>query len=119
MSRTVLVCGGRTFHDGGLVEQTLNQLHAHTPITHLVHGGAQGADRLGGLWAWSMKIRCTVVHPDWVKHGKRAGPLRNQEMLDTYAPSLVVAFPGGRGTEDMVRRAIDAGVAVFVPSPKT
>ena len=44
--------------------------------------------------------------------GKRAGPLRNQRMLDEGKPDLVVAFPGGGGTKDMVRRAVKAGVSV-------
>jgi hypothetical protein len=40
------------------------------------------------------------------------GPLRNQEMLDA-APDLVVAFPGGRRTADMVRRAKRVNVKVI------
>jgi hypothetical protein len=54
------------------------------------------------------------AHPaDWFSHGKAAGPIRNQEMLAMEAPALVVAFPGGRGTADMVRRARKAGVDVL------
>jgi UDP-N-acetylmuramoylalanine-D-glutamate ligase len=34
-------------------------------------------------------------------------------MLDVGKPDLVVAFPGGRGTADMVRRAKEAGVEVI------
>jgi len=33
-------------------------------------------------------------------------------MLDEGKPDLVVAFPGGGGTKDMVRRAVKAGVSV-------
>ena len=40
-------------------------------------------------------------------------------MLDHGKPDIVVAFPGGRGTADMVKRAEDAGVRVIrVPSEK-
>jgi hypothetical protein len=42
----------------------------------------------------------------------QAGPLRNQRMLDEGKPDLVVAFPGGGGTKDLVRRAVKAGVSV-------
>ena len=43
---------------------------------------------------------------------KKAGPLRNQRMLDEGKPDLVVAFPGGGGTKDMVRRSVKAGVPI-------
>lgn len=39
-----------------------------------------------------------------------AGPIRNSFML-ALGPDLVLAFPGGRGTADMVRQASEAGVA--------
>jgi hypothetical protein len=46
--------------------------------------------------------RVTVeAHPaDGKKHGRAAGPIRNQKMPEEK-PELVVAFPGGRGTADM------------------
>jgi ABC-type sugar transport system substrate-binding protein len=34
-------------------------------------------------------------------------------MLDEGKPDIVVAFPGGTGTADMVRRARKAGVVVI------
>lgn len=34
-------------------------------------------------------------------------------MLDEGKPHLVVAFPGGRGTADMIDRARSAGVRVM------
>ena len=33
-------------------------------------------------------------------------------MIDRGKPDLVIAFPGGRGTEDMVTRAERAGIPV-------
>ena len=50
---------------------------------------------------------------DWATHGKKAGPLRNQRMIDEGHPDLVIAFPGGKGTDDMTRRALAAGVATI------
>ena len=51
----------------------------------------------------------------WAELGRRAGPIRNQEMLDLWVPDGVVAFPGGAGTADMVARARAACVTVWVP----
>jgi len=49
---------------------------------------------------------------NWAELGRKAGPIRNQQMLDEGKPNLVVAFPGGRGTADIVRRARAAGIEV-------
>ena len=81
-------------------------------ITHVIHGGSSGADALAGRWAHLASIPYTVYPANWERHGKAAGPLRNQRMLDEGKPDLVIAFPGGRGTADMVRRAKEAGVEV-------
>ena len=51
--------------------------------------------------------------PDWEKHGRAAGPIRNKLMLDEGRPDLVVAFPGGRGTANMVKQASAASVEVI------
>lgn len=51
---------------------------------------------------------------EWEAHGKAAGPIRNAHMLSDFKPDLVVAFPGGRGTADMVKKAQDAGVTVLL-----
>ena len=47
---------------------------------------------------------------DWAKHGKAAGPIRNAEMLTEFLPDYIVAFPGGKGTADMLRKAEKARV---------
>jgi predicted Rossmann-fold nucleotide-binding protein len=36
-------------------------------------------------------------------------------MLSEGKPDLVIAFPGGRGTADMIRQAKEAGVPVRQP----
>jgi ABC-type Fe3+-hydroxamate transport system substrate-binding protein len=104
----VLVCGGRDFSDRELVYETLLDLHPSVIIT----GGAEGADRLAYDWACPV-VPTETYKADWTKHGRAAGPIRNQRMLDESKPDVVVAFPGGRGTADMVRRARAAGVRVM------
>ena len=118
MSRKVLVCGGRDFADVGLVNDVLNNLHRDERFSALIHGHAPGADSLAAQWAASRNITRLGFRADWKKHGKAAGPFRNQKMLDEGQPDLVVAFPGGRGTADMVRRAklADVHVIQIVPT---
>lgn len=113
MSRRVLVCGGRNFNDTQFVYRTLSRLHAAEPIERIIHGGALGADRLAGMWAALRAVPVDVFPADWSKRWRAAGPIRNETMLRVGKPDLVVAFPGGWGTADMVRRAELAGVVVF------
>ena len=110
---TVLVCGGRTFHDRNRLWRALDALGPST----VVHGGARGADRLAGAWARSRGVVERVYPARWNEEGKAAGVLRNQRMLDSERIDEVLACPGGRGTADMVSRAMRAGVCVRRLSP--
>lgn len=100
----VLVTGGRNFADQGLVQSTLKAIHSKTPITLLIHGAASGADQLPGEWAVQIGIEVLACPADWKRFGKGAGPIRNRQMLD-HSPELLVAFPGGKGTSDMIKAA--------------
>lgn len=112
MKQRILVCGGRDYVDRKTLFEVLNVEHSANTIILLIHGGASGADRLAGEWADVMGVPCAVYNADWVKHGRAAGPIRNLQMLNLECPHLVIAFPGGRGTADMVRQAIANGVPV-------
>lgn len=107
----LLVCGGRDFDDFGLMRDVLTEFEGgHAGITTLIHGGARGADALAEAWATMRRIPCAAFPADWSRHGKAAGPIRNQQMLDEGKPDYAIAFPGGRGTDDMAERCIKAGV---------
>lgn len=58
-------------------------------------------------------IRVEEYPADWARFGKSAGYLRNKQMLEEGKPDLVVAFPGGRGTANMIAIAMKAGVKVI------
>ena len=109
----VLVCGGRDFADYDLLKTVLSALHVTRGISIVIHGGATGADMLASRWAGTHMIPGVVYPADWKAHGKAAGPIRNQQMLDEAKPDMVVAFKGGRGTADMVRRAGKAGFDIL------
>jgi hypothetical protein len=111
MAERVLVCGGRDFNDASLVERTLNDMEP--PVRVVIQGGARGADYLGRTWAALRRLSVETYPAMWGRDGKAAGPIRNQAMLVNGRPDLVVAFPGGRGTADMVRRAKAAGIPIL------
>lgn len=104
----VLVCGGRDYENFDVVRATLDSLKPSL----IIEGGAAGADYCAAHWATKTGVPIRTFPADWKSHGRAAGPIRNQQMLDEGKPDLVVAFPGGRGTADMIRRARAAGVPV-------
>jgi hypothetical protein len=108
----VLVCGGRDYSDRDRVFAVLDKLDGGPGIDTIIEGGARGADRLAREWAYFQNVPCAVFEADWENQGSFAGPARNKRMLDEGKPDLVIAFPGGRGTADMVRKARKAGVEV-------
>lgn len=110
----VIVCGGRDFADQDAAYKALDAIHNERAITVVVHGGARGADALAASWAASRGIAVEEVKADWKRHGRGAGPKRNQQMAEAGA-DLCVAFPGGSGTADMVRRAEIADIPVTLP----
>lgn len=101
----VLVCGGRDYDRRDFVFGYLDAWHEQHWIVEIVQGEATGADRWAKLWAQGRQVMCTGCRADWAKHGRAAGPLRNQKMLDNWPPDVVIAFPGGAGTLDMILRA--------------
>src|SRR4051812_2885166 len=111
----LLVCGGRDFNDRDAVNDALNRVHSKRPVTLLIHGDAPGADRLANRWAEEHAVRRAPYPANWAELGPSAGPIRNQRMIDEGKPEGVVAFPGGVGTADMVRRVEAAGLKVWHP----
>ena len=109
----VLVCGGRNFRNHASVWGHLDKLHAKYHFTALIQGGAPGADLLAKEWARTKPgIKRYECKAEWQLYGAAAGRRRNARMLE-WKPDLVVAFPGGVGTADMVRKAEAAGVRVI------
>ncbi len=111
----VLVCGGRDYNDYEKICMALDKSSHQKTITLLIHGDALGADRLARDWAFSRNVPRAPYPADWEAHGKAAGPIRNQKMIDEAKPEGVIAFPGGKGTADMIRRARAAGLQVWKP----
>lgn len=100
------IVGHRKFTDQHLLDDTLKEFVVrHGMPTLVVSGGAKGADTLGEAWAKKHKIVVNILKPDWKKHGKKAGVLRNTDIVN--ACTHVVAFPSklGKGTQDSIHKA--------------
>lgn len=106
----ILVCGSRKYSNESILNFSLEDFErVHGKIKKLIQGGATGADSLAAKWARSCGIEVIEVRASWQLFGIAAGPIRNQKMLE-YKPDYVIAFNGGRGTQDMVLRAKRSGI---------
>lgn len=113
----VLVCGGRNYDDVDRIGVVLNKLHDVKGIDVIIQGGARGADEISAAWGSFNGVTVQTYEADWEAFGSFAGPKRNQLMLDDGKPDLIIAFPGGKGTADMKRKARRAGVEVIEIDP--
>lgn len=118
----VLVCGGRDYDSNKacawLQEHAIRRIESvmrlkDVRIAAVIHGAARGADEGGRLWGVSLGTDVLGFPADWETHGRAAGPIRNQQMIELGKPDLVIAFPGGRGTANMVRQAEAACIPVI------
>jgi hypothetical protein len=105
-NETWLVCGGRHFADQTMFDDVMARLVGMWGCPQrIVHGAAPGADKMAHAWAKKMAITVSYIEAEWEKHGPAAGPFRNESLLGNFKPKRVIAFPGGKGTADMIRRA--------------
>lgn len=131
----VLVTGDREWSDGSMVKAALSEF-THNWDTTVIQGGARGADWLADLVALQLGMarstypaywNCSAYEKDTGEtcdadsghravHGRPAGVIRNQRMLDEGKPDVVYAFHDdlekSKGTKDMVKRAKRAGIPV-------
>lgn len=112
----VLVCGGRDYQDREAVYRELDKLHLFHGIEAVITGGASGADKIADDWARAYRVANIRFLAEWNRYGPAAGPIRNRRMLEEAYPDLVIAFPGGHGTSDMMTQARKRGLRVLEPA---
>lgn len=127
----VVVFGGRDFDDRRWMYRVLDAVHVDRLITCIIEGEMSGADLLARAWAEDRGVAVDPYPADWdnitrpgavVRRNRRgklydaaAGPYRNERMLREGRPEYAIAFPGGRGTRDMMIRCWEYGLEPFVP----
>lgn len=109
----ILFTGSRAWTDE---DAAINVFNAYVqPGDHVVVGDCPtGLDKMIRDLCYDSETSYDVHHADWKEHGRAAGPLRNQEMVNT-GPDLCIGFPleNSRGTKDCMTRARMAGVTVI------
>lgn len=115
------IVGSRTFGDYELLKETLAPFLHYYKIKFLpldcfviISGGARGADSLAERYIKDYGLECFIFRPDWNKHGKAAGYIRNQQIVDES--DVIVAFWDGesKGTKDTIDKARRAKKPTFI-----
>lgn len=113
----ILVTGSRDWPGRSLVYAELMRAFENSEGDFVVvEGGARGADRFAADWALALgredaRVRNERYPADWARHGKAAGFIRNQEMVDLDADlCLAFRYNGSRGTTDCLERVRKAGI---------
>ena len=104
----VIVAGTREFNDYDLVKKELDKLRIFPEFYHgftVFSGCAKGADQLGERYAYENHLQVVKFPADWEKYGKKAGPIRNEEMAK-HADACIVFWNGkSKGTKNMIDNA--------------
>jgi hypothetical protein len=124
----VIVAGGRDFYDYQFMCARLNHFFKDLNKKELVivNGDGpglwdkdkgryitEGADQLAKKYAKENGYPVKTFPPDWKKHGRAAGPIRNRQMAEN-ADALVAFNTGGRGTSNMIKLAEEHGLNIRV-----
>lgn len=110
--KVICVCGGREYANREYAFKVLDGARAFYGHVMIKNGAARGADKLSSEWALSRGVPLHEYPADWNTHKKAAGPIRNREMLQSGF-DMLIAFPGGSGTADMVKITKKAGIEVL------
>lgn len=122
METRIIVAGSRGYNDYKQLESVLQKFINENPNRRfvIISGTANGADKLGERFGTEHGIEVRRFPAEWNKYGKRAGYLRNLQMLE-YAmkadgEAVLMAFWDGKskGTKHMITSAKKAGITVNV-----
>ena len=107
MNERVAIVGSRGWRDLGAVKSLIASLPDDAVV---ISGGALGVDSAAELFALSRGLTTLVYTPDWEKHSRKAGYMRNRTIVENA--DRVVAFWDGKskGTQHTINIAKELGV---------
>jgi len=124
MKQRIIIAGSRGFTDYKYLEYVLdcyfNKYVSNKSEVAIISGTANGADRLGELYAESHGIEVIRCPAEWNKYGRAAGYKRNEEMAilsmsEGYTGVLFAFWDGvSKGTKHMIDLAEKYGVYYYI-----
>lgn len=113
------IIGSRTFDDYKILNTLVTDCHLNVGITHIISGGAKGADLLGAKWAKEHSVKLVEYLPEWDKYGKSAGFRRNADIINDSDAVMAFWDMESKGTADSINKANERGLDVFIFNMKT
>lgn len=114
----LLCCGDRNWTQKWIIREYLKKIIQYNPIECIIEGEARGADSIARDIAEELDIQVLKFPANWVKYGRAAGSIRNQQMLVEGKPTHVAVFhdnlKNSKGSKDMATRALKNNISVFV-----
>lgn len=115
MKKRVVIAGSRDFNDyklfSSVVDNCLSRIRHEYDII-ILSGHCSGADMMAERYAQENGFELEVFPADW-SLGRKAGPLRNKQMVDIA--DYAIAFPsGGRGTQSLINFAKQKGIPTTI-----
>lgn len=110
----VIIAGGRDFDNYDLLREKCDNILRNQDEVIIISGGAKGADSLGERYAKERGYSTEVFHAKWEEHGKKAGPIRNQEMAINSNALIAFWDEKSKGTKHMIDTATDKGLLVRI-----
>jgi len=128
-SVVIVAAGGRDLSwPQERIASALLQRSGGRAVHLLLHGEARGADQAIGRAAHQLGWPVQSLPAEWGRYGRSAGPIRNRRLLEQAlaeaeahtspaftASVLVIAFPGGPGTDSLVQQALRCSSRSPVP----
>lgn len=98
----IAIVGSREYPDLEAVRRYVEKLDWDTIV---VSGGAKGVDQAAEFAAGKRRMVVVVHRPDWTKHGKAAGHIRNW-LIVKEADRIVVFWDGqSKGADSVIKLA--------------
>ena len=115
----VLICGSRDYTDYETFSKIAQQILKEYSSIEIISGGARGADALAERFAKEYSYKIQVFPADWDKHGKKAGMIRNNQMIKeikTCDTPIVIAFWDGKskGTKNTINLAKKENIHTYI-----
>lgn len=105
MNSIILICGSRNFHDYDFLENKCNLLLSKIKKKSdikIISGGAKGVDSLAKIYADNNSFEFAEYPANWKEYGKKAGYLRNKEMVEKCTHCIAFWNGESKGTKHSI-----------------
>ena len=115
MIKRIVIAGSRSFNDYVLFSKFVDKCLSKIKFEHkiiILSGHCKGTDIMAERYAAENGYGLKVYPADWTL-GKKAGPLRNMQMI--RIADYAIAFPGGGpGTISLIRLSQEKGIPIRI-----